>query len=65
MPSTVIRRFDYDDDLHRLDIEFVTGRRYSYHDVPARIVAAMRAARSKGGFFNRCIRDHFAFTRQR
>ena len=65
MPSTVIRSFDYDSDERRLDIQFVTGRRYSYHDVPARIVAAMCAARSKGQFFNARIRDHFDFTRKR
>lgn len=65
MPSTVIRRFDYDAPARRLDIEFVTGRRYSYHDVPDRIVAAFRAATSKGSFFNRRIRDHFAHTRIR
>ncbi|MBO9376044.1 KTSC domain-containing protein [Sphingomonas histidinilytica] len=64
MPSSVIRSFDYDAAARRLDIEFVTGRRYSYHDVPARIVAAMRAACSKGRFFNARIRDHFAFTRR-
>ncbi|MCZ4341171.1 KTSC domain-containing protein [Sphingomonadaceae bacterium G21617-S1] len=63
MPSSVIRRFDYDANARRLDIEFVTGRIYSYHSVPARIVAAMRAAGSKGRFFNQRIRDHFAFTR--
>lgn len=65
MPSSVIRDFDYDPPARRLDIEFVSGRRYSYHDVPERIVAAMRAARSKGRFFNARIRDHFSFTRRR
>jgi lysyl-tRNA synthetase class 2 len=64
MPSSVIRSFDYDPEERRLDILFVTGRRYSYHDVPARIVAAMRAAGSKGRFFNTRIRDQFAFTRK-
>ena len=65
MPSTVIRRWDYDPADQRLDVEFVTGKRYSYHEVPARIVEEMRAAFSKGGFFNREIRDHFRFTRKR
>lgn len=64
MPSSVIRSFDYDPEERRLDILFVTGRRYSYHDVPARIVSAMRAAGSKGRFFNTRIRDQFAFTRK-
>jgi len=63
MPSSVIRRFEYQEAARRLDIEFVTGRRYSYHDVPAQLVRDMRAARSRGQFFNRYIRDHFRFTR--
>lgn len=64
MPSSVIRRFDYDEPSHRLDVQFVTGRRYSYHDVPAKLVEAMRMAPSKGQFFNARIRDHFRFTRE-
>jgi len=62
MPSSVLRRYDYDSDAHRLDVEFVSGRRYSYHDVPARVWERLLAARSKGGYFNRCIRDRFRFT---
>jgi hypothetical protein len=65
MPSTVIRRFDYDAPARRLDIQFVTGRLYSYHDVPAKTAEEMRAARSKGQYFNACIRDHFRFTRRK
>ena len=65
MPSTVIRGFDYDEGEGRLDIEFVTGRLYSYHEVPARLVTSFRAATSKGSFFNRRIRDHFPFTRRK
>jgi hypothetical protein len=65
MPSSVIKRFDYDEPAARLDIEFVTGRRYSYFDVPAKVVAALQAATSKGGFFNRRIRDAYRFTRRR
>jgi hypothetical protein len=65
MPSTVIRAFSYDPAEHRLDILFVNGRCYSYHDVPAQIAGAMRRAASKGGYFNRRIRDHYRFTRMR
>jgi hypothetical protein len=61
MPSSVIRSFDYDPAEHRLDIRFVSGRRYSYIAVPEREVDAMRRASSKGGFFNRRIRDRYAF----
>jgi hypothetical protein len=62
MPSSVIRAFAYDSDRHSLAVEFISGRRYRYDDVPQPIVEAMRAARSKGQFFNTHIRDRFATT---
>ena len=61
MPSSVIRSFDYDPADQRLDIEFVSGRRYSYLDVPDAVFDAMRRVASKGSFFNRRIRDHYPF----
>lgn len=63
MPSTVIRSFHYDAPQRRLEIEFLSGRRYSYQGVPPRVADAMRAAVSKGGYFNRYIKDRYAFTR--
>ncbi len=60
MPSTVIRRFDYLPDRRELMVEFVTGRRYVYGDVPEGEAAAMRAAFAKGRFFNARIRDRYA-----
>ncbi len=64
MPSSVIRSFDYDEAEQRLDIEFMSGRRYSYLDVPLEEVAAMQRATSKGGFFNRRIRDRYDYVEQ-
>ncbi|HEX7752069.1 MAG TPA: KTSC domain-containing protein [Novosphingobium sp.] len=61
MPSTAIRRFDYDAQGRALDVTFVTGRRYRYFGVPERVAAGLREARSKGGFFNARIRDRFGF----
>jgi len=63
MPSTVIRRFHYDATGHRLIVEFLSGRRYAYFDVPPDVYAAMRGAQSRGSFFNRCVRDHYAYAR--
>lgn len=60
MPSSVIRFFVYDEDRRSLAVEFVSGRRYRYDDVPRDVVDRMRRARSKGQFFNRHVRDHFA-----
>lgn len=61
MPSTVIRRFDYDPRTDALDVEFVSGRRYRYAGVPAEVAEAFREAFSKGRFFNARIRDHYSF----
>ena len=65
MPSSVIRSFDYDPVAHRLDVQFVSGRHYSYHDVPAEVAEDMRRAFSKGSYFNRRIRNRYRYTRRR
>lgn len=59
MPSTVIRRFDYAPDSRELTVEFVTGRRYVYCDVPEEVAQAMRSAFAKGVFFNTQIRNRY------
>ena len=37
MPSSVIRRFVYDQMEQQLWVEFTTGRRYVYADVPQEV----------------------------
>ncbi len=59
MPSTVIRRFVYDIDRRELWIEFVTGRRYVYEEVPESVATTLRSAFAKGVYFNSRIRDRF------
>jgi len=63
MPSTVIRSYHYDRRRRALDIVFQSRRRYTYREVPEETYEAMKAAFSKGAFFNRHIRDHFTFER--
>ncbi|UAK26230.1 KTSC domain-containing protein [Sphingomonas nostoxanthinifaciens] len=65
MPSTAIRATAYDEDDRRLDVTFVTGRRYAYRDVPPEIFEELEKAPSKGRYFNEAIRDRFPFTRKR
>ena len=65
MPSSVIRNWHYDAASRELDVLFVSGKRYRYHGVPAEIIEGLRAAASKGSYFNRVIRDHFPYTRGR
>ena len=61
MPSTAIRRIAYRHDPGALDIEFITGRVYRYFEVPEQVAGGFRRVRSKGGYFNRALRDRFAF----
>ena len=63
MPSSVIRSYHYDPLERYLDLVFVSGRRYRYHEVPVEEYDAMRRAFSKGEFFNMNIRDRYHFTR--
>ena len=64
MPSSVIRAFHYLPDEQRPEILFTTGRRYSYHGVPAQTYERMRQAFSKGEFFNAHIRGRYPYSRQ-
>ena len=65
MPSTVIRSYRYYPEKRELNIVFQTGRSYTYKQVPEQTFTAMRAALSKGRFFNKEIRDAFEFERNR
>ncbi len=64
MPSTVIRSFHYDPARRALDIVFRTGRRYTYFEVAPETAEAMKAAFSKGEYFNAHIRDHHRYERR-
>ena len=61
MPSTVIRSFDYRSESRELAVEFVTGRRYVYCEVPQEEALKLRSAFAKGRYFNAHIRDHYRF----
>jgi hypothetical protein len=61
MPSTAIRHIAYDPIAREMWVTFVTGRRYVYFGVPPEKFSAFSHASSRGGFFNREIRDQYAF----
>ena len=63
MPSTVIRNFTYEPVQRWLDVTFVSGLQYRYHDVPEALHLRLQRSFSKGRFFNTHIRDHFRHTR--
>jgi len=61
MPSTAIRSHSYNSEARELTITFVTGRRYVYDDVPQDLYDRFKTASSRGTFFNREIRDRYAY----
>jgi hypothetical protein len=61
MPSSVISRFVYDQNERQLWVEFTTGRRYVYSEVPDEVASAFRSAFAKGVYFNTRIRDRFPY----
>ena len=62
MPSTSIRKSEYDPESKVLSVWFVaSGKRYDYEAVPAEVYAAFRNAFAKGRFFNDHIRDRFRY----
>ncbi|CAN5750535.1 hypothetical protein BH11PSE3_BH11PSE3_23710 [soil metagenome] len=63
MPSSVIRFYRYDAAKRELVVIFTSGLKYRYSDVPAEIHNGLEDAESKGEFFNRQIRDRYAFRR--
>lgn len=63
MPSSVIRRFSYDEPRRRLSVTFTSGDVYAYDGVPPEVAADFRAAFSKGRFFASDIRDRYPFER--
>lgn len=63
MPSSVIRRFSYDEPQRRLRVTFTSGDVYDYDAVPPEVVADFRAAFSKGRFFGPNIRDRYEYRR--
>jgi hypothetical protein len=61
MPSSVIRRFSYDEPGRRLRVTFTSGDVYDYFAVPPEVAADWRAAFSKGQFFAAHIRDRYDY----
>lgn len=59
--SSLVDKVYYDPETLTLDAVFKKGARYRYRRVPAKVFAHFVLAKSMGGFFNRNIRNKYAF----
>ncbi|WP_352677167.1 KTSC domain-containing protein [Mesorhizobium sp. M0618] len=62
MPSTSIRKFDYEPNTRILSVWFVaSGKHYEFLDVPVETFTAFKAAFAKGRYFNDHVRNRYPF----
>ena len=61
LSSATLASAGYDLDRCQLELEFHSGKRYLYFQVPRHCYEELLQAESKGGYFNRNIRNRFAF----
>lgn len=61
MPSTAIKHFYYDESSEILLITFITNLTYRYKDVPQKVFQMLKAAGSKGRYFNYHIKGNFGY----
>lgn len=61
MPSSVINHFSYEPDSMTLNITFTSGIRYKYLKVPQDVYNMLRAAGSRGRYFNYFIKGKFKY----
>jgi hypothetical protein len=61
--SSNIAGFDYDRESQTLIVEFNSGGRYNYYDVPESIFEGMKAASSKGQFLAQNVKNAYRYAR--
>ncbi len=62
--SSNVAGFCYDDSTQVLTVEFNSGTRYDYYDVPNHIYEGMKTAESIGKYLNSEIKGHYRYARQ-
>ena len=63
MPSSVIRKYEYNAEAEVLTITFVSGIIYDYLEVPEQVYLQMKSTLAKGIFFNQHIKDKYKWKR--
>lgn len=62
--SSNVAGFCYDDSTQVLTVEFNSGTRYDYYDVPNHIYEGMKTAESIGKYLNSEIKGQYRYARQ-
>jgi hypothetical protein len=57
--SSSIKSYEFDTETTLLTVEFLTGAKYTYADVPPDIIQGLNEASSKGKYFSSNIKDKF------
>lgn len=65
MDSSAVASAGFDPKTRTLEVEYIGGGLYDYHEVGKDIWDEFQAAPSKGQFVNACVRDAFPYTRLR
>lgn len=61
--SSNVAGFDFNSDERVLIVEFKSGARYNYYDVPEAVFERMKVATSKGQFLAQNIKGHYRYAR--
>jgi len=61
LDSSLLAGVQYDPHRRHLDVEFHSGQRYRYFNVPTRCYQELLRAESSGRYFNRSIRNCFPY----
>lgn len=61
--SSNIKAIGYDPDIQSLVVEFVSGKKYLYADVPPAVYTGFLEAKSMGVFFSRNVRGQYGTER--
>ncbi len=62
--SSNVAGFGYDEASRTLTVEFNSGSRYNYYDVPQHIYEGMQLAASVGKYLNAEIKGVYRYARQ-
>lgn len=62
--SSNVAGFSYDEAAQVLTVEFNSGSRYDYYDVPENVFEGMKSADSKGRYLNTEVKGHYRYARQ-